>query len=107
MKKETKKKVFNFVLVGTIVTSVATLLAVVLGKEANFFAVKEILKVGVKLNVWNWDDNQLKHTIKIGSETPNPELSMPQVLLDIFQDLDMIMLKLNLIVKNLRFIRNW
>ena len=78
MKKETKKKVFNFVLVGTIVTSVATLLAVVLGKEANFFAVKEILKVGVKLNVWNWDDNQLKHTIKIGSETPNPELSMPR-----------------------------
>ena len=35
MKKETKKKVFNFALATTIVASVATPLAIVLGKESN------------------------------------------------------------------------
>ena len=35
MKKETKKKVFNFSLATTIVASVATPLAIVLGKESN------------------------------------------------------------------------
>ena len=42
MKKETKKKVFNFALATTIVASVATPLAIVLGKESNLLFNKNL-----------------------------------------------------------------
>ncbi|MBR2055616.1 MAG: hypothetical protein IJ970_01000, partial [Mycoplasmataceae bacterium] len=45
MKKETRKKVFNFALSGAIVASVATPLAIVLGKESNLFLNKNTKQI--------------------------------------------------------------
>ncbi|MBR3347990.1 MAG: hypothetical protein IKG36_01055, partial [Mycoplasmataceae bacterium] len=45
MKKETRKKVFNFALSGAIVASVATPLAIVLGKERSLFLNKNTKQI--------------------------------------------------------------
>ena len=51
MKKETKKKVFNFSLATIIVASVATPLAIVLGKESNLLFNKNTRATSTNNNI--------------------------------------------------------
>ena len=95
MKKETRKKVFNFALSGAIVASVATPLAIVLGKESNLLFLNKNTKQTTSNNQFIGssyiDENDytldLNHALgnvnnsnnrTIGVGTPNIVKSIPQ-----------------------------
>ena len=83
MKKETKKKVFNFVLATSIVASIVTPLAIVLGKESNSLLIgnkntKEIGNVNIVNSSNINDDFTLDLSSALGNNK-NISLSNPNV----------------------------
>ena len=71
MKKETKKKVFNFALATTIVASVATPLAIVLGKESNLLFNKNLRQTTNNSQFLNDNDYTLDLNSALGNESNN------------------------------------
>ena len=82
MKKETKKKVFNFSLATTIVASVATPLAIVLGKESNSLLIGNKNTKQIGKNIVNSSNINDDFTLDLSSalgNNKNISLSNPNV----------------------------